>query len=178
MDFSAQKRTPNGIIGMARPQGIWRARLLGPDGEVKWEEDWHNDVVDEGQDKLLADTLNGGTQVTTWYIGLIDGGSPTIAETDTLSSNGWTENQNYSAGSRPTWSSGSVSGQSIDNSGSVASFSISTNGQTIGGAFLASDSTKGGTSGTLYAAGTFGNSKNADSGDTLEVTATFTMSTS
>lgn len=177
MDFAAGLKGRDGFNEGAVVHGQWMIQCFAPDGTLKWEEPWENAVTDEGQDHLLNVTLAGGAQSTTWFIGLIDGASPTVAETDTLSSKAWTENQNYSEAARQTWSNGAVSGQSVDNSGSVASFSIDTDAQTIGGAFLADDSTKGGTTGILYAAGTFSTDKSADSGDTLEVTATFTMAT-
>lgn len=174
-DFGAGLRANDDLLGAAFAGGLWKIRCYGPDGELKWEEPWGNAITSEGQDHLLNVTLAGGAQSSTWYIGLIDGSTPTVAESDTLSSKGWTENEAYSEAARQTWSNNAVSGQSVDNSGSEASFSIDTDAQTIGGAFLADDDTKGGTTGTLYAAGTFSNDKSADSGDTLEVTATFTM---
>lgn len=174
-DMLARLMGRSGLREGARPKGHWTVRCLSPEGEVKWETEWDNLVVNEGLDYLLDVGLSGGTQTSTWYVGLIDGSSPTIAAGDTLGSHaGWTENTNYSEAARQTWTDGGVSSQSVDNSGSTADFSIDTNGQTIGGAFLASDNTKGGTTGTLYAAGTFSTAKSADNGDTLQVTATFT----
>lgn len=173
--FGASLRRGAPLAEGARVKGQWDIVCRAPDGSVKWRESYQNVVTDEGQDYLLDVGLTGAAQSTTWYVGLVDGASPTIAETDTLASSSWTENEAYSEASRVTWSDGGVSGQSVDNSGSVASFSIDTNSQTIGGAFLADDNTKGGTTGTLYAVGTFSSAKSADSGDTLEVTATFTM---
>ena len=159
--------------------GNWQITCRDPEGNVKWVEEIENLVVNEGLDHALDIVLSGGTQITTWYVGLTDG-TPTIAAGDTLSSHaGWTEIQAYDEATRETWTDGGVSGQSVDNSGTVASFAVNANSTTVGGAFLASDNTKGGTTGTLYAVGAFsGGDKTADSGDTLEVTATFTASSS
>ncbi|MDX1555810.1 MAG: hypothetical protein R3212_07280, partial [Xanthomonadales bacterium] len=155
--------------------GFWQMECYGPDGSLKWAADWENLVVNVGLDHLLDATLSGATQITTWYVGLVDGATPTFAGADTMASHaGWTENQNYSEATRPVWTDGGVSGQSVDNSASKASFSINANGQTIGGAFLTSNNTKGGTTGTLYAEGDFSPDKTADNGDTLQVTGTFT----
>jgi len=64
----------------------------------------------------------------------------------------------------------------IDNSGSVAVFSIN-NTVTVGGAFLTSDDTKGGTSGILFSAADFQSpgDRNVVSGDTLNVTYQFSL---
>jgi len=65
---------------------------------------------------------------------------------------------------------------SIDNSGSPAAFSINATA-TIAGMFMVTNSTKSGTSGTLYSEGNFtqGN-RSVVSGDTLNCTATETAS--
>lgn len=142
--------------------------------EIGWSVEWTNRIVNVGLNYLLDVSLVGGTQLSSWYLGLINGASPTIAAADTMSSHsGWTENTNYDEATRRAWTPGAVASQSVSNSASPAVFTISTNGQTLGGAFLVSNSTKGGTTGTLYAAGTFSSSKNADDNDTLTLTATF-----
>ena len=145
------------------------------DGNVKWVEEGTNLVVNQGLDHLLDVTLSNATQLSTWYIGLINGASPTLAAGDTAASHaGWVEVTAYSEGVRQTWTGGTESGQSIDNSASPATFSI--NGTTtVGGAFLISANTKGGATGTLYAVGAFtGGDRALSNSDSLEVTATFT----
>jgi hypothetical protein len=175
-EIHARMRTYPSLVGGAEAAGFYTVKCFDPHGEFKWSAEIHNVVVDGGQDNLLDVTLNAGTQITVWYIGLTDG-SPTVAETDTIGSHsGWSEVTAYDEANRQTCSFGSVSSQSVDNSASPATFTISTNSTTIGGAFLVSDNTKGGTSGTLYSVGAFtGGDKTADDGDTLEVTFTATM---
>ena len=87
---------------------------------------------------------------------------------------GWTEVTAYSESVRQTLTLGTVSSQSVDNSASKAVYSI--NGTaTVGGIFVTTDSTKSGTSGTLYGGGAFtGGDKSVGSGDTLNVTVTLT----
>lgn len=156
--------------------GHWNVVARDPNGREKWRDTIPmNLVTNEGLDHLLDVTLSNATQVSTWYVGLIDG-SPTIAAGDTMSSHaGWTEITAYDEANRVTWTDGGVSGQSVDNSGATATFTISTNSTTVGGAFLVSNNTKGGSTGTLYAAGAFSaGDKSLDDGDTLDVTATFT----
>ncbi len=167
------------LLGAAVAMGQWVAVARDPRGRVKWVDTIEcNIVVNEGLDHLLDVTLSGATQITTWYLGLTDG-TPTVAGADTMSSHaGWVEVTAYDEANRVTWSDGGVSSQSVDNSASQARFTISANGTVIGGAFLVSNNTKGGSTGTLYAAGAFtAADKDLDDDDTLDVTATFTQAT-
>jgi len=162
-------------MGAARIKGYWQITCRKADGSVRWKDEIHNLVVNVGLDHLLDVTLSGATQITTWYVGLTDD-SPTIAAADTMSSHaGWAVATGYSEAVRQTWTDAGVSSQSVTNSASKATFSINAT-DTIGGAFLTSDNTKSGTTGTLYAVGAFsGGNKAVVNTDTLEVTATFTM---
>lgn len=154
--------------------GHWQIRAYDPSGNLIAEDEISNLVVNEGLNEQLSATLAGGTQKS-WYVGLTDG-SPTVDATDTMSSHsGWSEVTAYDEASRPSWTPGTVTSQSVDNSGSKAIFTISSDGTTMGGAFLASDDTVGGTSGVLYSVGAFsGGDVTLPAESTLEVTATFT----
>lgn len=173
--FGVAAKKKSGVSAKMKARGLWRAECRDRHGNVKWIEEWENLVVNAGLNYLLDVALSGGSQITSWYLGLINA-SPTIAAGDTMASHaGWTENTAYDEATREAWTDGGVSGQSVNNSGSPAVFTGSTNGQTLGGAFLTSVATKGDNTGTLYAAGTFSTPKNLDDGDTLTVTATFTQ---
>lgn len=151
-----------------------RISSLGPQRIIGTDQ-IENIVVNVGLDHALDVTLSAATQITSWLLGLTDG-TPTVAAGDTMASHaGWVEVTAYDEGTRPAWTDGGVSGQSVSNSASQARFTISTNGTTVGGAFLTSNNVKGGTTGTLYAAGAFSaGDKTLDDNDTLDVTATFT----
>ncbi len=155
--------------------GHYTVRCFDKNGKLKWEDEIDNLVVNDGLDYLLDAGLANGTQITVWYVGLTDGAPVTTAAGDTMAVHaGWSEDVTYSDGTRQTWTAGTVASQSVDNSAATADFAM--NGTTtIGGAFLTSDSAKSGISGTLYSVGAFsGGDKGVDSGDTLQVTATFT----
>ena len=160
---------------ICRDEGREQAlRMAEQWGMIRWNEDWQNIVVNAGLDYLLDIGLSGGTQITAWYLGLVNGATPTFAAGDTMASHaGWVENQDYDEANRATWTDGGVSGQSVDNSASVAQFTMNAS-VTIGGAFLTSDNTKGGVTGTLYAEGHFATDRSVIDNDVLEVTATFT----
>ena len=167
-------------VAKARAGGVYRVECVGADGKVKWAEEAHNLVVNEGLQNMVAAYLDAATQTTTWYVGLITGpgSGTTIAAGDTLASHaGWTEFTNYT-GNRKTATFGTATTADpsvIDNSASPASFSISGAGGTVAGAFLASVAT--GTSGILFSASDFQSpgDRVVVSGDTLNVTYTFSL---
>lgn len=148
---------------------------LDKHGELKWVEEIHNLITNVGLDDVLTNYLKGSGYTAAFYVGLTDG-TPTVAAGDTMSSHaGWTEVTAYSEATREALTLGSVSSQSVDNSASKASYSINSNSTTIGGAFIVTDSTKGGSTGVLYGVGAFsGGDKSTDDGDTLNVTVTCT----
>ena len=117
--------------------------------------------------------FSGGTAVNPWYVGLIND-TPTIAAADAMDSHaGWTEFTAYDEATRQEYTE-VRSSQTLSNTAAPATFTISTNASVIAGAFLASSSTKTGTTGTLMCAVAFtGGDKSADDGDTLQVTYTF-----
>lgn len=157
----------------ARPRHVYTVVCRGPDGEIKWRDTIENLVVNEGLDQYL-DSLTAAA--LTLSLGLTDG-TPTVAAGDTMASHaGWTEVTAYDEANRVAWSGAAASGQSRTNSGSPASFTINAS-VTVGGLFMASNNTKGGTTGVLMGAGAFtGGDKSLNSGDTLEATMSLSMS--
>jgi hypothetical protein len=162
--------------------GHYTVECIGADGQVKWSEAFKNLVNNGGKTDLLNKYFAGTTYTATWYLGLVDGGSaPTYNASDTSSSHsGWTENTGYSNSTRPTaaFGSASASGGGAGSAGtgtistSATAFNINASG-TIAGAFLISNSTKGGSTGTLFSAGSFtGGNRTVANGDTLNVTYT------
>lgn len=159
-------------------ENIYHVECFGPDGALKWEDDFSNLVVNVGLDDSLDKHLKGSSYTAAWYVGITTG-SPSPAAADTMGSHGgWTESTVYSNANRPTLTLGTVSGQSVDNSASKAVFNINASG-TVGGAFVVNDDTKGGGTGTLYGCGAFtGGNRTVADGDTLNVTVTCTAAAS
>ena len=164
----------------AKATGQYFIECFDKDGNLKWRDETHNLVVNVGLQYMAGVALTSTTQITTWYIGLYGAGaSNTPAATDTMSSHiGWTEVTPY-AGSRPTATFASATNANpsvVTNSASPASFSINAT-QTVGGAFLVSNSTAGGSTGTLFSAADFQSpgDRSVVSGDTLNVTYTFSL---
>lgn len=138
-----------------------------------WEEEFKNIVVTAGLNKLLDATFKTGLTSPAWYVGFK--GSGTMIAADTMASHsGWAELVPYSDSTRPAFTPGSISSGAVDNSASKAVFNINTS-STIYGCFLADNSTKSGTTGTLYGGGDFGASRSVVNGDVLNITVTLTQ---
>ena len=159
--------------------GVYTVTCVGPDGVEKWSDTFHNLVMDGGIANMNGVYFASGTQTTTWYLGLVTGpgSGTTYAAGDTLASHaGWNENTDYTPAGRKAVTFGAATTANpsvISNSAAPTTFAI--NGTAvIAGAFLASVSS--GTSGIMFSAGDFtGGDKSVASGDTLNVTYTFSL---
>lgn len=163
--------------------GVFTATCIGPDGQVKWTETFHNLVVNQGLQDMNSKYFKGSGYTASWYLGLVSGASsPSYAAGDTLSSHaGWTELTPGTAytgnrvavtfnASSPTLADPSV----VSNSDAPSSFAMLVNATVVAGAFLTTAAS--GTSGVLFSAGSFtGGNKTVDNGDTLNVTYTFSL---
>jgi hypothetical protein len=165
----------------AKATGLFEIKCHDKDGNLKWEAQSKNLVVNVGLQYMAGSALTSVTQITTWYLGLYGAGaSNTPAAGDTMSSHaGWTEVVAYSNATRvaATFATATTANPSVvTNSASPATFNI--NGTTtVGGAFLTSGSAKSGTTGTLFSAADFGSpgDRSVVSSDTLSVTYTFSL---
>jgi len=146
------------------------------DGKVIDEFEDSNIVVNEGLNALLDIMFHGSTQITTWYLGIFEANyTPVATVTAATIASAATESTAYTSSTRPAYDEAAASSQSTTNSASRASFVFNAT-KTIYGAFLVSNSTKSGTSGTLFSAAQFSSSKAVVSGDELLLTYTFTAS--
>ena len=158
--------------------GVYTVECVGADGQIKWSDTFHNLVMNAGLANMNGVYFASGTPSTTWYLGLVTGpgSGTTFAGTDTLATHaGWTENTDY-AGSRKAVTFGAATNanpSAITNGVAPSSFTINATA-TIAGAFLCNVAS--GTSGVLFSAGDFsGGDKSVASGDTLNVTYTFSL---
>jgi len=165
----------------AKAGGVYRMECFDKDGNLKWTAESHNLVVNVGLQDMNAKYFTGSSYTAAWYLGLYGAGaSNTPAASDTASSHaGWTEVVPYSNATRPacTFGTPTTADPSVaTNSASPASYTINATA-TVGGAFLISNSTKSGTTGTLFSASDFSSpgDRSVVSGDTLNVTYTFSL---
>lgn len=164
----------NAEVQKASFGGVFNVQCLDADGNVKWTEEFPNLVVNTGLQYLNTQVFKGVTYTATWYMGIINTGASYAGGNTMLSHSGWTENIGYSQSVRPTMAFGTATtaDPSVIASTSTA-FSINAT-STIAGAFLTTDNTKNGTAGTLFSAGNFTvGDRSVVSGDTLNVTYTF-----
>jgi hypothetical protein len=165
----------------ASAKGVYKIQCHDAQGNLKWEDEAPNLVVNVGLQDMNAKYFTGSSYTAAWYIGLYGAAaSNSPAAGDTMSSHiGWTEVTAYSQATRPacTFGTPTTANPSVaTNSASPATFSI--NGTTtVGGAFLTSNNTKGGSTGTLYSAADFSapGDRAVVSGDTLSVTYTLSL---
>lgn len=159
----------SGPISRVALKGHFIIQHFNKDGELLDTYEVPNGITDVGLNAILDVKFNTGSQITTWYIGLMDNsGFTAVAAADTLASHsGWAETTAYS-GSRPAWTSGAASSRSVTNSSSV-DFAINAT-KTIKGIFICSAAS--GTSGELWSTATFGSTVAVNNGDTLKVTYT------
>jgi hypothetical protein len=156
--------------------GVFKVTCLDASGNLKWEEVFHNLVVNEGLQDLNTKYFKASGYTAAWYLGLVTGpgSGTTYSANDTLAVHaGWTEDTNYTGNRKAvTFGTASLADPSvIDNSASPSVF-VMNNTTTVAGAFLATVAS--GTSGILFSAGDFtGGDKIVASGDTLNVTYTF-----
>ena len=166
----------------AKATGKYTVECFDKDGNLKWVAETPNLVVNVGLQYMAGSALTSTAQITTWYLGLYGSGatnSPSAGDT-MATHGGWTEVTDYSESTRPaaTFAAATNANPSVvTNTASKAVFTI--NGTTVvGGAFLTSNNTKGGTTGTLFSAADFAapGDRSVVSGDILNVTYTFSLS--
>lgn len=177
--FGAAVEANRGLVDRAGAGGVFHVKCFDAQGNLKWETEKHNLVMNLGLQDMNTQYFKGTSYTAAWYIGLVTGpgSGTTYNATDALNSHpNWTEDTNYS-GNRKTATFGTVGGSNpstVSNSASPASFSI-TGTTTIAGAFLCNVNT--GNSGLLFSASDFQSpgDRSVVSGDTLSVTYTFSL---
>jgi len=155
--------------------GFYTVDCVDAEGNLKWSETIKNLVVTSGKNFMLTETFTGSSYTAAWFLGLVDGASaPTYNAADTMLSHaGWDEFAGYSNATRPAPTFNAASAGAITTT--ATAFNINATG-TVAGAFLTTNNTISGTTGTLFSAGNFtGGSRAVASGDTLNVTYSLTL---
>jgi hypothetical protein len=163
----------------ARAGGVFHVECFDKDGNLKWKTSEHNLVVNEGLQEMNTEFFKGAAYTAAFFLGLITGpgAGTTFAAADTLASKAWTEYTDY-AGSRKAVTFGTATTADpsvISNSAAPSSFTISGAGGVVAGAFLCTVAS--GTSGVLFSESDFQSpgDRTVVSGDTLNVTYTFSL---
>lgn len=158
--------------------GRYRVVCHGPDGELKWVEEFDNLVTTAGKNDLLDKYLKGTAYTQTIRMGLKGAGAAAVGDTQ-ASHAGWLEvglaNAPTYTGNRQSITMGAAAAGSSVSPGTI--FAITSTG-TVAGCFINNGglATKDDTTGVLYSAGDFsGGSRTVGNGDTLTVTYTATV---
>jgi hypothetical protein len=164
--------------------GRYYAECHDKDGNLKWTAEGDNLVVNVGLQYMAGTALaNSKAQITLWYVGLYGAAaSNTPAASDTMAPGGhpgWTEIDCYSDANRPQAifaASTNANPSVVTNTSNKAVFNIDATA-TVGGAFLTSDNTILGTTGTLFSAADFQSpgDRSVVSGDVISVTYQFSL---
>lgn len=144
--------------------------------ELKDERSIINLVPTAGLNDVLDKYWAGSAYTAAWYMGLINDTSYTgIVAGDTMASHaGWTEDANYASATRPAVSFSAASG-GVKATSATVNFSMNAT-TNLKGAFVASNSTKSGTTGILSSAGLFIQGDWAQiNGNTLQVSFSSTL---
>lgn len=151
------------------PQTIYEVECWR-DGKLIWTETFHNLVTTAGKNLLLDVMFRTGGAASAWYVGLVNNASfSAYSAADTMGSHaGWLEGTPYSDATRIAYVPAAAASGSITNAASKALFNINAT-LTVRGAFLVNNSTKGGSTGTLYGVGDFAVPRSVVSGDLLYV---------
>lgn len=160
------------------PRAIYQFTARDKHGRVRWEEEVANTVLNAGLNDLLDKYFAGSSYTAAWYMGLINNsGFSAIAAADTAASHaGWSELTDYDESTREAITFASASSQSKASSADCE-FTINAN-VTVNGAFTISNNTKGGTSGVIYSASSFGAARALVGSDLLSVGITYSAADS
>jgi len=161
-------------IQTLKPAGRFKIEIISKDGVVKHTEEFDNGVTTVGRNLMLDVMFHGGSASGTWYIGFIDNsGYTAVAAADTLASKAWNEFTTYDESTRQAWTEGAASAGSITSS-SVSTFTIAGSG-TLRGIFVADNSTKSGTTGTLWSTALFASPTAVADDDQIKITYTVNL---
>lgn len=143
------------VISMA-PRVSYHFKCFDENGEFVWEDTIPNLVVDVGSNFVLDTVFRGSGYTASWFLGLVSSVSFTAyAAADTMASHaGWTEFTGYSQANRVAATFGSAAAAKALTASAASVFTINATG-TVKGAFLTTNNTKSGTTGTLYSASNF-----------------------
>jgi len=165
----------------------WNFECYDAQGNLKWAEyDRPNILVDQGINFILDVLFHGTTNVTKWYIALVESDT-TPAAGMTYATPTYTECTAYTGGARPEFNEAAASSKSITNSANKASYTMSDT-KTLYGAALVGGGTgvdtaeipgnTGDAAGILMCYSKFSSSKAVESTDVFKCWCTITGASS
>ena len=173
----------NEVFGI---EGYYHVECRDASGNLKWTEEFPNQVVQVGKIFMFSQTLlTSPVSLVGPYLGLVSGTGNTFSPTDTMTSHaGWSEFIAYTVGgsavrgtavfATPTGNSSTTPGSNVVTAAATAiTYTITGSGGTVGGCFLVTGTgavnTLSSTAGILYSEGNFSVAKTTTAGDTVSV---------
>lgn len=151
-------------------QGEYFDRINGGEWQTT-----HNLVVNEGLAHLLNVAMGTTAKPAGYYLALFSGATApaanwTAANFASVAAEIVSMTEGYTSATRPQWTPQNTSTNSIDNFNAVAKVTIATSSQlTVTGAAMLTNSTKGGTTGTLISASKYTAARVFQDGDEYEI---------
>lgn len=151
-------------------QGEYFDRINGGEWQTT-----HNLVVNEGLAHLLNVAMGTTAKPAGYYLALFSGATApaanwTAANFASVAAEIVSMTEGYTGATRPQWTPQNTSTNSIDNFNAVAKVTIATSSQlTVTGAAMLTNSTKGGTTGTLISASKYTAARVFQDGDEYEI---------
>lgn len=151
-------------------QGEYFDRINGGEWQTT-----HNLVVNEGLAHLLNVAMGTTAKPAGYFLALFSGATApaanwTAANFSSVAAEIVSMTEGYTSPSRPQWTPQNTSTNSIDNFNSTAKVTIATSSQlTVTGAAMLTNSTKGGTTGTLISASKYAAARVFQDGDEYEI---------
>lgn len=167
------------LIHRAHLGFVYVYECLDVHGNLKWRMREENIIPDVGRDYLLTAGLLGGSQLSSWYIGIYENArTPVVGDTmaSLLADAGESTSYTTIANARLTLVPDALSAGVFSNAGSPAEFAF-TAAKSINGGFITSNITRGSTSGTLLSAVRNSSAKPVGIGEILRVTAGLSLVT-
>lgn len=152
---------------------------IGRDGKLKWRTREENLIPDVGRDYLLNAGLLGGSQLSSWFIGLYaNARSNAVGDTMTslMADAGEITNYVTTGNNRLVLTPDALSNGVFSNQGNPAEFEATAN-FTVRGGFISSIAPRGGTAGTLLSLVANASPKTVETGEILRVTAGLSLLT-
>jgi hypothetical protein len=174
LDIAPARKDTDPLLSRLKGHGHYKFELIRDGKKVdEWEVD--NLAVNQGLNDMLAVYFQGGSQKTSWFMGLFQGNyAPVATDTGANWAANATECSSYSSPTRPAWTPAAPASQQITNAANPASFTFNAN-VTIYGAAIVSNNVVGGVAGTLFSEAQFASPKPVQNGDNLLVTYGYTI---
>ncbi len=140
-----------------------------------WEKEGDNLITTEGLAHILNVALGATAKPAGYFLALFSGAAApaanwTAAGFAATANEITSMSEGYTAATRPAWTPGTATANSIDNLTAVASVTIATAASlNVTGAALLTNSTRGGTGGVLVSASKYAAARTFQNNDTYEI---------